>query len=425
MSVALSLLAATTQPDRRLVRRGGLDPALAALRAQVASRAGFIGPGGDWAEALADVPRFTGPARRLLIEGQRTNAIPNPRGEGAVPGSPGTPPTGWSLASSASGVALTGIAAGVENGIGYLDLTFAGTATSAGSLQITPMPSTSVAAATGQTWTASLFARLAGGTLPGAATIIPIERNAGGTGIAFGSAAVSLAGASLGASRIVATRTLSGGGTVAFLSFRLDVAVASGATVNATIRIAWPQLEQAAFASTPILPPAGAPAASTRGADLMAATLSSLGIAAAGRCTLLWSGVIGQAGPAGTNAAILHLDDGSGTNAFLLQQSGGSGGLTVERRLAGATASASLGSMSVGTLFRAGVAISGGRIAGCLNGGAVQAVSGGPVSGLATLRIGAAPGGANALFGEVAALRLLPFALADGALPGAVSALPA
>ena len=41
----------------------------------------------------ADTPRFTGSAQRLLIEGQRTNSIRNPRCEGAVAGTPGTAPT--------------------------------------------------------------------------------------------------------------------------------------------------------------------------------------------------------------------------------------------------------------------------------------------------------------------------------------------
>jgi hypothetical protein len=39
-----------------------------------------------------------------------------------------------------------------------------------------------------------------------------------------------------------------------------------------------PQLELGPAASTPILPPSGSPGASTRGADLVTASLAALGI---------------------------------------------------------------------------------------------------------------------------------------------------
>jgi hypothetical protein len=91
----------------------------------------------------------------------------------------------------------------------------------------------------------------------------------------------------------------------------------------------------------------------------------------------------------------------------------------------GAAADAqALGSFAAGTPFRLGLVVDGtGRVAASLNGGAVQAVTGGPAAGLSVLRIGSGATGATAMSGEVRSLILLRRATADAALPVLVASL--
>lgn len=81
--------------------------------------------------------------------------------------------------------------------------------------------------------------------------------------------------------------------------------------------------------------------------------------------------------------------------------------------------------MTPGSAFRAGLALDGaGRISGSFNGGAAQVVTGGPASGLTTLRLGNNAIGGTAMFGEVGALTVLPRALSDADLAARVAAMP-
>jgi hypothetical protein len=204
------------------------------------------------------------------------------------------------------------------------------------------------------------------------------------------------------------------------------VSVLNGAAIDFTLRIAAPQLELAASTSTPILPPVGTPGASTRGADIVTATLASLGIGANGACTILGVAMLPQNAPAGTDQVLVQIGDGSDANRFRLRNAAG-GATILAGRVTGGVAvdAASLGSMTAGTPFRVGVSIDGtGRIASCLDGGAVQVATGGPTSGLTTLWVGNNAASTAPMFGEVGVLTVMPLALADAELQARVAALP-
>lgn len=201
----------------------------------------------------------------FLIEEARTNSIRNNTMQGAVAGSTGTIPTNWQSASSATGISRNSVAVGTENGIPYVDIRYTGTASSSGTVQITAEQSTGVAALTAQVWTASYYLKHVGGTLPGNVSTVWLERNAGGASVATGNTpAITVTNADLATQRTAVTRTLSGGGTVAFVTNRIDINVTNGAVVDFTLRIGLPQLELGAFATSPILTTA---AAATRLAD--------------------------------------------------------------------------------------------------------------------------------------------------------------
>ena len=62
--------------------------------------------------------------------------------------------------------------------------------------------------------------------------------------------------------------------TTTGVAHQLLIGVTSGAAVDITFDLYWPQLEQGEFATSPILPPVGTVAASTRAADLLNVPLS-------------------------------------------------------------------------------------------------------------------------------------------------------
>ncbi len=89
----------------RLVSGGQLNAPLVLTRAQATGvRSTAINADAVTRnEFAADIARFNGVARRLLVEGQRTNGIRNPRAEGStagILGAGGVMPTNWTLAAA-------------------------------------------------------------------------------------------------------------------------------------------------------------------------------------------------------------------------------------------------------------------------------------------------------------------------------------
>lgn len=208
---------------------------------------------GAYREFLPNVPAVTG--KGLLVEEGTTNQIRNPRGEGA---SGSTAPTGWVF--SAAGATAT-YQRGVENGWEYVDVTVTGTPSGDMRLDLTAL--TDVAALQGQTWTASVGLRLVAGTLNAALKLALFERTSSlATVVSDLSPSLAVGGTHR---RFALTRTLTGA-TTAYVPPSLYFDDPAGAA-NFTLRIYAPQLEQKAYPTSPVLPPKGSPAASTRAAD--------------------------------------------------------------------------------------------------------------------------------------------------------------
>lgn len=405
---------------RNLVANGQVLSPLSLARAQVSTRATAANAGGSWSEFLADVPRFQGAAARLLVEGQRGNGLRNPRGEGA---GAGVNATYWTNTASLNGITATVIGAASHAGMSGVEIEFTGTATAGANLFVGFESSTGVAAAPGQVWCGSVWYRLSAGSYNGGTPILRvIERDNAGAGLVNHNTGVAAPGASL--QRAVG---VSGafGASAGRVTHALGVVFGAGVTANCRVQYLWPQLELAAFPSTPVLPPAGTLAASTRGADVVSAALSALGVAASGACTLLWSGMLPQAAGGAAPQTLIELSDGTLDNRILALNPAGGSLVRLQRVAAGASASQDAGSMTAGSPFRLGLALDGtGRAALSLNGAAAVAVTGGPAAGLTALRLGDNAAGTGPMFGETLLLRLLPGTLSDTELASAVAALP-
>lgn len=411
-----SLLAPQGVGGRPVLATGVPRLPLSLQRAQVNTRATFQDADGiAWSEANANQARTHGNPARLLVEGQRTNVIRNPRCEGAAAGTPGTMPTFWSLGGT-QGLSTAVIGSGSESGIGYVDIRFFGMPSATGTVQVNH--DSAAAASDGQTWAYSLFSRLVAGSLAGVGNAVLVLT----AGTASSSTSYTLNTAPLGTTRRTTLVTAAGGATSALGRWRL--AVTAGVAVDITVRLGGAQTEQGHAASSPILPVTGSPAASTRGADLVTAALAALGIGSNGRSTIGLSGVLpALSGVAGQT--LLQVDAVDDNNRFTIANPAGSAILRLQRFTAGVAASADAGSLSAGAPFRIGLSIDGsGRAAVSLNGGAAAVVTGGPASALSLLRLGNNAAGLAPLFGEVRHLQVLPFALMDASLPGFTAALP-
>lgn len=225
---------------------------------------------GVWSSFAINTPRITD--QGLLVEESRTNSIRNSTMVGAS--APSTFPTNWTvnINGNVGTLAITVVGTGVEDGIAYIDIQVAGLPTGAGFFQAVFDTTTAITAASGETWTNSIFLKLASGSLTNVGTRtlgISEYTAAGGFVTNGGNTSVTPGSGNLGSSRFSYTRTLSGGGTVArtvsFFSFSY-----SAAAIDATFRIGIPQLELGSFATSPI---PTTTVAVTRAADVITLTM--------------------------------------------------------------------------------------------------------------------------------------------------------
>lgn len=208
----------------------------------------------------------------FLIEEARTNSNRNNTMVGAVAGTPGTTPTAWSVSGTGDGLTRTIVGTGTEDGIAYIDVKYTGTTSAAASRAVTSEAATQVSALAGQTWTGSAFIKLAGGSLANVTVNNSVnERSVAGTALVTSATSITPTTSTLRSQRASTTRTLTDALT-AFVTHQVSINYASGVAVDITLRIGLPQLEQGAFATSPILTTT---AAATRLADVATITGAS------------------------------------------------------------------------------------------------------------------------------------------------------
>jgi hypothetical protein len=219
-----------------------------------------INAAGNWIQFGANTPRITNLG--LLVEESRTNAVRNNTMQGAVVGVPGTLPINWSFNNSGTGLSTAVVNIGTVNGINFIDVQVSGTAT-AGNAFLS-IDSSTVAASPGQVWANSVFAALQGGSFTNVTAFFLVSNFVPSGNLALG--LTPLLTATL--TRYTASNTAPAGTTGISPLIFFNIGVSSGA-VNFTVRLGWPQLEQGAFATSPIPTTS---AAVTRAADIVTLT---------------------------------------------------------------------------------------------------------------------------------------------------------
>jgi hypothetical protein len=192
------------------------------------------------------VPRLSymyGSCPAVLLEPQRTNSIRNSTMQGAST-SPSTLPTNWT--TTAAGLTQTVVGIGTENGLPYIDVQFSGTAISTTS-QIRFETSTQIVASNGQTWTSSFWIKeIAASTPPISYQNSIQERDSGGVNLGAFTQTITISST---LTRNIFTRTNTNAST-ARITNAINAFVTIGNTYDFTIRIAAPQMELGAFATT-------------------------------------------------------------------------------------------------------------------------------------------------------------------------------
>lgn len=227
----------------------------------------YVDSAGVLQTAASGVPCFdhdpvTGESLGLRVEEQRTNSIRNNTMAGAVAASPGATPTNWVVTGTSGGVTRTIVGTGVDSGIAYIDIRYE--FSSSGNAFVNFEPATQVAAASGQSWTASHYCKLQSGSTSSVtlATNV-IGYSAAGAALEITPRTVfTPSGAALATQRYAHTRTLNNASTAYVTS---NIAITATDAADITLRIGMPQLERGAFA-TSVIPTTTA--AATRNADV-------------------------------------------------------------------------------------------------------------------------------------------------------------
>jgi hypothetical protein len=364
---------------------GALDGRITVTRSGTATRFNASGQLESVAANTARInyDRATLQCLGLLVEESRTNSLRNSVASGGTAGSPGTAPTGYNLFSG-SGLSRE-VDYGTEFGMPYIQVRLFGTASAGIAGVVTGfVGSGDIAAASGQTWTGSVYARQTAGTFR-AINLTVTERGAGGellasTGPTFTPTASY--------ERQTATRTFNNASTaLATLEMRFNMT--SGETIDATYRFAIPQVEQGAWASSPILTNG---AAVTRAVDHVTMPLD-------GWFNPLAGTIYADFTPIGVGTGLqtaVYFDDGTSNERMGIRTSvSAQAFLAVDN--SAVQAQTTIGSLVAGAATRAAFAFAANDLAGAQNGDVTSTDPTGTLPTVTRLLIGTRLAGSEAM----------------------------
>jgi hypothetical protein len=163
-----------------------------------------------------------------------------------VAGTPGTLPTNWTQITI-GGLTRTIVGTGTENGLSYVDIRYNGTATGPSTF-LGFETVTGITASTGQTWNGSFYLKTIATPSPPNFFRSTIAEYTS-LGVYIRDVAIAITPTS-NLNRFSQTETLAGGATTARVVNGIAGILTIGATYDFTFRIAAPQMELGAYATT-------------------------------------------------------------------------------------------------------------------------------------------------------------------------------
>lgn len=334
----------------------------------------------------------------LLIEDTRTNVIKNNSMQGAVPGTPGTVPTGWSPATAGLSRQVVGI--GIQNGIEYLEFRYFGTTTSS-AFTIDTDSYNAIPGILGQTWANSHFLAVVAGSVAPMLNISlrTYEYDAGGVILSapVGTDVKNLLTATLQRFSYIHTAA---NAAIAFIRPRFVFSANIGTTVDITVRVGWPQMELGNFVTSPIRT---INAAVTRAADIVSVPLNTFG----SKYGLVVSGTPNAGLTFANDQYAAAISDGTTTNRFgvLRQQTNGIPGYAIGTTKAGITGAA--WAQNAASTVAAGYA-NADQVASFGGINTVTGANAATITGMSRLEIGSDGTGANQFNGYITRVMLYP-----------------
>lgn len=150
--------------------------------------------------------------------------------------------------------------------------------------------------------------------------------------------------------------------------------------------------------------------------------LASVGVGGNGACVVLVAG-----SHLGGQNIVASISDGTNANRLTLRTNGAGTAFALEGRMAGASVAAVVQSgnpIAAGAAWRVALVLLGDGSARCVGeAGATLALTGGPASGLITLRIGTTEAGLTPWLGQADVARVIPYAVSDADARAALAGL--
>lgn len=233
--------------NRRYMRNGVPISEGSAISFSRASSAWAQDAAGQWVEFGVNVPRFT--AGGLVLEPQRENLIRNNAMAGAAAGTPGTLPTHWARFRTGTLNEPAVVGTGRRDGVDYVDLRLSGTASGNNDLGVFQEVLLPIAASSGY-WLSGFFELVSGSLAAASFAHMSCGRYLDGTYVS-GSPTIDL-------KTVTAWQRYSFNDAVPASGVNqirpsLAMRLGAGLSIDAVIRVGWPQVETGAFVTSPVI----------------------------------------------------------------------------------------------------------------------------------------------------------------------------
>jgi hypothetical protein len=279
---------------------------------------------------------------------------------------------------------------------------------------------TGIVAAPSQSWTSSFFYRtFSGSGAPNNYRFRMNGRTAAGAGVSGNSFNTTIFSPTSVLTRYERSETLTSDVSIERVTNGVQFDLTNGAAYDFTFDVGWPQMELGLFASSPVLPPVGAPAATARSADSISLALADFGLASLPEYTVVASALAGSS-TISTNQSIVELHNGTADEVIQLVRRGSGGnarGFVITSGVEQGPLDANLISIPTGAAYTVAFGVKSNDLAITFNGSAVAIDTSAAVpTVLTTMHLGGARAGDRAIASTLRRVAVYPRRLTNAQL---------